>query len=139
MRTLVVDTDVVPFIFNRHSLSAPYLDLLAGNELVISFMTLAELRLGVLQAKRGPRKRIEFEQYLDRYEVHFPDEGSCGAWAQVTLDARSRGYVVSPQDAWIAATALDLAAPLVTHNARHFEGVFGLKIHTAYSAPARGE
>jgi predicted nucleic acid-binding protein len=57
----------------------------------------------------------------------------------VTLDARSRGYVVSPQDAWIAATALDLAAPLVTHNARHFEGVFGLKIHTAYSAPARGE
>jgi len=50
MRTLVVDTDVVSFIFNRHALSAPYLDLVAGNELVISFMTLAELRLGVLQA-----------------------------------------------------------------------------------------
>ena len=139
MRTLVVDTDVVSFIFNRHPFSVPYLDLLAGNELVTSFMTLAEIRLGILQAKWGPRRRTEFEQYLDRYELHFPDEASCGTWARVTLDAQSRGLVLSPQDAWIAATALDLAAPLVTHNARHFEGVSGLKIHTAYSPPARGE
>ena len=136
MRTLVVDTDVVSFIFNRHSLSVPYLDILAGNELVISFMTLAELRLGILRANWGPRRREQFEQYLDRYGLHFPDEALCVAWARVTLHARSSGRVISPQDAWIAATALALAAPLVTHNARDFEGMPGLLIQTAYVPPA---
>ena len=137
MKTLVVDTDVVSFIFNRHSLSTPYLDIVAGNELVISFMTLAELRLGILQANWGLRRRAQIEEYLERYGIYFPDEALCDAWAQVTLDARNSGRVISPQDAWIAATALELAAPLVTHNARDFEGVSGLRIQTVYIPPPR--
>ena len=136
MRTLVVDTDVVSFIFNRHSLSAPYLDLVAGNELVISFMTLAELRLGVMQANWGPRRRAQLDEYLDHYRIHFPDKPSCDTWARVTLEAKGLGRVISPQDAWIAATALELAAPLVTHNARDFQRILGLKIETAYIPPA---
>jgi predicted nucleic acid-binding protein len=31
-------------------------------------------------------------------------------------------------DAWIAATALEVGAPLVTHNRRHFEEVAGLVV-----------
>jgi predicted nucleic acid-binding protein len=35
-----------------------------------------------------------------------------------------------PKDAWIAATALYLNAPLVTHNAAHFRDVPGLHVIT---------
>lgn len=44
MNVLVVDTDVVSYIFKGHPWAAFYLDILEDNELVISFMTRAELR-----------------------------------------------------------------------------------------------
>ena len=37
---------------------------------------------------------------------------------------------ISPQDAWIAATALRYQIPLVTHNAADFDAVEGLTIIT---------
>jgi predicted nucleic acid-binding protein len=38
---------------------------------------------------------------------------------------------MTPQDAWIAATALYLDAPLVTNNVRHFRYVEGLRVRAA--------
>jgi predicted nucleic acid-binding protein len=43
-------------------------------------------------------------------------------------DARSAGRAPSPQDAWIAATALALDAPLATNNRRDFEHVRKLRM-----------
>jgi predicted nucleic acid-binding protein len=42
--------------------------------------------------------------------------------------ARKRGRPVAPADAWIAATALLLDVPLVTHNSSHYEGIDGLRV-----------
>jgi predicted nucleic acid-binding protein len=42
--------------------------------------------------------------------------------------ARHNGRPISAADAWIAATALHLGAPLVTHNRSHFIGVDGLNV-----------
>ena len=136
MRTLVVDTDVVSFIFNRHSLSEAYLKIVEDKELVISFMTLAELHLGMMKASWGQPRRAQLEKYLDQYGVCFPDETMCVVWAQVMLDFRRGGRAMSPQDAWIAATALYLQVPLITHNAKDFEGIPGLEIQTAYLTPS---
>jgi hypothetical protein len=45
---LVVDTDVASFVFKWHPEFAPrYLALVRGAELIVSFMTLAEMRQGV--------------------------------------------------------------------------------------------
>ena len=42
---LVVDTDVASFIFKWHPEFAPrYVDIMRGSELIVSFMTLAEMR-----------------------------------------------------------------------------------------------
>ena len=46
MSSMVVDTDVASFVFKEHALAPAYVDILAGNRLSISFMTLAELRAG---------------------------------------------------------------------------------------------
>ena len=54
---LVVDTDVASFVFKWHPAFAPrYVDLMRGCELIVSFMTVAEMRQGALDANWGPRK-----------------------------------------------------------------------------------
>lgn len=45
MTAVVPDTDVVSLIFKGHSLSDKYLDAIDGKNVVLSFMTLAELEL----------------------------------------------------------------------------------------------
>src|SRR2546428_6833124 len=54
---LVVDTDVASFVFKWHPEFAPrYVGIIRGSELVVSFMTVAEMRQGALDATWGPRK-----------------------------------------------------------------------------------
>ena len=45
-------------------------------------------------------------------------------------DARTASRALSPQDAWIAATALALDAPLATNNRRDFESIRKLQLLT---------
>lgn len=51
---LVVDTDVASFVFKWHPEFAPrYVGIIRGSELVVSFMTLAEMRHGALISELG--------------------------------------------------------------------------------------
>jgi predicted nucleic acid-binding protein len=53
------------------------------------------------------------------------------AWTWAELTGRTmKGQPMSLADSWIAACALQHKLPLVTHNARHFDGVPGLSIIT---------
>lgn len=62
---LAVDTDVASFIFKWHPEFAPlYVDIVRGSELIVSFMTLAEMRQGALDANWGPRRCAVLEAYL---------------------------------------------------------------------------
>ena len=46
--------DVDSFIFKWHPVFAPrYVNMIRGMELIVSFMTLAEMRQGALDAKQG--------------------------------------------------------------------------------------
>ena len=51
MRRLLVDADVASYIFKWHPFAPRYVELLADNEVVISFVTPAEMRLGARKAK----------------------------------------------------------------------------------------
>ena len=55
MTRVVVDTDVVSFIFKNHPIGALYEADLAGCTLLISFMTLAELDRWAIQSGGGRR------------------------------------------------------------------------------------
>jgi tRNA(fMet)-specific endonuclease VapC len=133
MSLLVVDTDVVSYVFRAHPSSAQYLRILADQELIVSFMTLAELGLGAHLRKWGPGRLTALEHFLARFGVCYPDEVLCDLWAEVMAEAVGAGRPMGPQDAWIAATALYLEAPLVTGNVRHFRHVRSLEILSAAS------
>ena len=130
MKRLVADTDVVSYIFKWHSSAPRYVELLEANEVVLSFITPAEMRLGALKARWGLRKRNLLEGYLSRFAVCYPDDQLCTRWAEVKHESNQKGQPMSSQDAWIAATALYLAAPLVTNNVRHYAHLAKLQILT---------
>ena len=128
MSRIVVDTDVASYIFNWHSLAQRYADALRGSELILSFMTIAELRMGAISAGWGNRRRLLLEQFIQRFELVYRDNDLCTVWARIRADARAAGRALSPPDAWIAATALALDAPLATNNRRDFEHVQKLRL-----------
>src|SRR6266542_570945 len=116
MSQIVVDTDVASYLFNWHSLAQDYANALRGSELVLSFMSVAEPRMGAMSAVWGPHRRLLLEQFIRGFELFYADNDLCTVWARIRADARAAGRPMSPQDAWIAATALALDAPLATNN-----------------------
>jgi predicted nucleic acid-binding protein len=58
MSRIVVDTDVASYIFNWHSLAQHYTEALRGSEPVLSFMSIAEMRMGAISARWGQRRRL---------------------------------------------------------------------------------
>jgi predicted nucleic acid-binding protein len=128
MPAVVVDTDVVSFGFKGDTRAQLYHPHLAGNLLIMSFMTLAELDRWALERRWGQKRKAKMEQRLRRFVIHPFDRALCLKWAEATYSANCRGRPIETADAWIAATALALDVPLVTHNAADYAGVYGLTI-----------
>jgi tRNA(fMet)-specific endonuclease VapC len=126
---LIVDTDVASFIFKWHPEFAPrYVNLVRGSELIVSFMTVAEMRQGALDANWGPRKCDMLEEYLADFSVLYSDSLLCSTWAAVRNESAQKGRPISSADAWIAATALVIEAPLVTNNPKDFHHLNNLHL-----------
>lgn len=131
MPGVVVDTDVVSFLFKKDTRARLYHRHLIGEPLFLSFMTLAELRQWALLHRWGQASRDRLERHLRAYQVYFADDDLGRLWAEVADGARRRGRPIDVADTWTAATALALEVPLVTHNAADYAGVDGLTLVSA--------
>jgi len=65
MSTIVVDTDVVSFVFKNHPIATEYLPDLTDRIPIISFMTVAELDRWALEARWGRRGRHDCASTLN--------------------------------------------------------------------------
>ena len=126
--SVVIETDVTSFIFKRDTRTGLYRRHLSRFPYFISFMTLAEMRRWALEQNWGVAKCEELEEYLSTYLIVFADDDLCNLWAEAKNSAKQNGKPIDTADAWVAATALLLNVPLITHNRTHFEGVEGLTI-----------
>jgi predicted nucleic acid-binding protein len=104
MSTIVVDTDVVSFVFKNHPTATEYLPDLIDRIPIISFMTVAELDRWALEARWGVARRTRLQEYLERFVVFPYDRGLCTKWAEVTVAAQSGGRRIECADAACAAT-----------------------------------
>src|SRR5713226_7306480 len=90
---LVVDTDVASFVFKWHPEFAPrYVEIIRGSELVVSFMTMAEMRQGALDANWGPRKCDLLEAYLADFSILQSDNLLCSTWAEIRNESGRKGH-----------------------------------------------
>jgi tRNA(fMet)-specific endonuclease VapC len=124
----VIDTDVWSYLYKGRSEAKLYEPHLFGNILVISFQTQAELLRGAMAANWGLQRRQHLESRLQKYIVEPSSYRLSLCWAAAMDSAKRRGQPISAADAWIAATALHLAVPLISHNRTHFVGVDGLTV-----------
>lgn len=128
MDVRVIDTDVWSYLYKGHDEAKHYEPHLFGNLLVISFQTQAELLHGAIAANWGSSRRQHLESRLSKYIVEPSSYALSLRWAQAMESARRNGRPIAAADAWVAATALHLGVPLITHNRNHFIGVDGLTV-----------
>jgi len=131
MAIMLLDTDVVSFFIKGDSRASVYAALIQGNQLALSFMTVAELFQWAAIRKWGQQRIQQLEQRLLTYLIIPSDIDMCRIWGKLRADRQSSGQTIAPQDAWIAATALRHQLPLVTNNISDFQGIPNLQLHSA--------
>jgi predicted nucleic acid-binding protein len=105
VNVLLLDTNVVSVLFNKnHSLRPACLEAVAGRQLVISFMSLAELLLWPAANNWGASRRAALETHVDRYTTLYPDGRTCAVWSETVDQCRRAGRPIHTPDAWIAST-----------------------------------
>jgi len=88
-----------------------------------------------MEAKNwGPGRRDLMRRFLSRFTPLLPDAETARVWARIKSGCEKKGRPITFADAWIAAAALQLNVPLVTHNASDYGAVQGLTILTSPSA-----
>jgi len=126
MNEVVVDTDVVSFLFKNHPIASRYDPDLAGRTTLISFMTVAETERWALQRQWSAQRLGWLHLFLRRFTVAPSSPDLCRKWAEAVVAAQAAGRRIDSSDGWISATALLHGAPLITHNRKDYLSVPGL-------------
>lgn len=125
---VLVDTDVVSFLFKGDSRARPFATLLSTQRQAIAFMTAAELWRWGLKRGWGQARLDRLDELVTSFIVLPADAATCRFWATVRVQCDGVGRPISVQDAWIAAVALQHGLKLATNNVKHFEAVAGLRL-----------
>jgi predicted nucleic acid-binding protein len=128
MDHVVLDTDVLSFLAKDDTLASLYSQMLIGRQLCVSFQTVAELRLWALMRHWGLSRREAMESLFGRLVVLPYDSAMAQHWADITAHRRRLGRPIACGDAWITASATRHNAILISHNARDFGDIPGLKL-----------
>jgi tRNA(fMet)-specific endonuclease VapC len=130
MPTVLLDIDVFSFLLKGDTRASAYAAHIQGHRLALSFMTVAELFQWAAVRTWGPRRLAQLEQTLIAYLIVPADIEMCRIWGRLRAERQAVGRPLSPQDAWIAATALRHTIPLVTHNVGDYQGIAALDMRT---------
>ena len=130
MTIVLLDTNVVSYLFKGDTRATAYAPLLQGHRLAISFMTVAELFEWATTRKWGRTRLTRLEQTLATYVIIPVDVELCRQWGAIRAQQQATGRMIAPQDAWIAATALRHQLPLVTHNPSDFQSIANLDVRS---------
>jgi predicted nucleic acid-binding protein len=133
---VVVDTMVISWLFDDrpNRLADRYRVLIGPRRVLLAFHTVMELRYGVLRAGWGELRRRRLERRIAELTVIQPDDEMITACANLRVQCaqigHALGYKLHDGDRWIAAAAVRLSVPLLSHD-KVFDGAPGLELITA--------
>lgn len=136
MDVILLDTNVFLLLLRGDARAQPYASRLWGRKLALSFMTVAELCQWAAMRHWDQPRLDQLEESLQSYVILPCDVALCRLWGEIRAQGRAAGHPISPQDAWIAATALQYHLPLVTHDPQAFRAIPGLDLITVASPSA---
>jgi predicted nucleic acid-binding protein len=113
---------------DNDSVYSRYFDALShGNTCVIPLIVYYEVRR-VLKANGATRKMYSFEKIRTEFVIDDLTVEDMDTAANIYADRKSKGVLIDDADLLIAAQCITRGYTLVTHNARHFEGIDSLRI-----------
>ncbi len=116
---VLLDTTVVSLAYRSAKSSAlrkQFEQHLSGEDLWVSFQTVAELWVLPERNRWGATKREALEQFMHRFVVLPYDEPLGRTWGKVMAESANAGRRLESADAWIVATAIEYAVPLLSHD-----------------------
>lgn len=119
---LVIDTSAYSH-FKRGSTSA--VDAISRATWIgMPVVVLAELGLGFRLGKKRAQNERELDAFLRHplVDVLAVDEAVATVWSELVVTLRAAGTPLPTNDVWIAATAVNAGAPVLTYDA-HFDRV----------------
>jgi len=126
MRPLLLDTNAyTAFMLG----AAEVVEVIAhADKLYLNSIVLGELLGGFAAGTREPKNRAELARFLDspRVEILPVTAETADSYALIYAGLRRRGQPIPTNDLWIAASALEHGAALLTRDA-HFAHVDGLR------------
>lgn len=126
MRPVLLDTNAyTAFMLGE----AGVVDVVAhADKLYLNSIVLGELLGGFAAGTREPKNRAELARFLDspRVETLPITAETADSYALIYAGLRRRGQPIPTNDLWIAASALEHGAALLTRDA-HFSHVDGLR------------
>jgi hypothetical protein len=130
---VLVDTNVFIHLTRGRGKSERFRSFVAESRIVVSFVTVAELRLGAYVRGYNEESRRRMEAEIGGSLVVPPSDDLSREWARLVGAARSMspghalGQPAQAHDAWVAATALLFRLPLLTEDG-DFAGIPGLRL-----------
>lgn len=82
----------------------------------LCFQTVAEMREGALLSDWGERRKRELEEFISQFMLVAYLDAIASEWARIRAAGKRAGLRLEAGDAWIAASASALGAPLLTHD-----------------------
>jgi len=130
-KKIVLDTNIVSYLMKGGPLAEAYAKHVGGGRLLaISFITVGELYFGAEKDNWGDTKRKKLETTLRNFVVIPYDHEIARCYGRLVAERKRAGKPIALNDAWIAACTVRHGVALVTHNARDFEGIGGLRVIT---------
>jgi tRNA(fMet)-specific endonuclease VapC len=129
MRPILLDTNAyTAFMLG----AAEVVDVLAhADKLYVNSIVLGELLGGFAAGTREPKNRAELARFLDSPRVTSLaiTTQTADSYALIYAGLRRKGQPIPTNDLWIAASALEHGAALLTRDA-HFAHIDGLRCGT---------
>jgi len=126
----LVDTNILGYFARNISaaLQKRMLTALKKQELAITAITRAEIRFGLALLQADDKCRRTIDLLLNEIPVLPWTLEAADRYGEIAAHLQQTGQPIGEMDTQIAAHALALNLPLVTHNTRHFNRVAGLKL-----------
>lgn len=124
----MLDTNILIYLMKNKPLAVAerVAKLTSQDQLVMSFVTYAELLKGANRSNNPPQALAKIAQIIQRIAVLYPDNKTCEFYGVWSNKLKQQGTPIGNNDLWIACHALACNAVLVTHNVKEFKRIDGL-------------